>query len=128
ARLVFPFGFLPRFAVAGGAVVAVAALAGGTPLPAVLAGLGPQLGKLSIRPRRTGGVAPAAIEASADGFWHRLAGAVMRRPVRSATAVIVVLLVLGAPFLDVRFGYPDDRVLQKGAVTRRSADAIRAEF
>jgi len=40
----------------------------------------------------------------------------------------VVLLVLGAPFLGVRFGYPDDRVLPRGAVTRRSADVIRAEF
>ncbi|HEV7865634.1 MAG TPA: MMPL family transporter, partial [Acidimicrobiia bacterium] len=62
------------------------------------------------------------------GFWHRLAGGVMRRPVRSATAVIVVLLVLGAPFLSVRFSYPDDRVLPKGADTRKSADVIRAEF
>jgi RND superfamily putative drug exporter len=52
----------------------------------------------------------------------------MRRPVRSATAVIVVLLVFGAPFLGVKFGYPDDRVLPEGAVTRRSADVIRAEF
>src|SRR5438105_5086737 len=128
ALLVFPFYFLRSFAFAGAAVVAVAALAAVTTLPAVRAVLGPQLEKLSIRPRRTGGVAPAAIEASADGFWHRRAGAVMRRPVRSATAVIVVLLVLGAPFLGVRFGYPDDRVLPKGAVTRRSADVIRAEF
>jgi RND superfamily putative drug exporter len=91
----------------------------------VLAVLGPErLEKLRIR-RRTGGVVAAA---TGDGFWHRLAGAVMRRPVRSAAAVIVVLLVLGAPFLGVKFGYPDDRVLPEGAVTRRSADIIRTEF
>jgi len=124
ALLVFPFYFLRSFAFAGAAVVAIAALAAVTTLPAVLAVLGPErLEKLRIR-RRTGG--PAA--ASPDGFWHRLAGAVMRRPVRSAAAVIAVLLVLGAPFLGVRFGYPDDRVLPEGAVTRRSADIIRAEF
>ena len=144
ALLVFPFYFLRSFAFAGAAVVAIAALAAVTTLPAVLAVLGPErLEKLRIRRRRTGpagslsglgtvtvrnplrvgGGAPAS-----GGFWHRLAGAVMRRPVRSAAAVIVVLLVLGAPFLGVQFGYPDDRVLPEGAVTRRSADIVRAEF
>ena len=144
ALLVFPFYFLRSFAFAGAAVVAIAALAAVTTLPAALAVLGPErLEKLRIRRRRTdtvgslsglgtvtvrnplraGGGAPAS-----GGFWHRLAGAVMRRPVRSAAAVIVVLLVLGAPFLGVQFGYPDDRVLPEGAVTRRSADIIRAEF
>ncbi|MGH9011192.1 MAG: MMPL family transporter, partial [Acidimicrobiia bacterium] len=125
ALLVFPFYFLRSFAFAGAAVVAIAALAAVTTLPAVLAVLGPRLEKLTIRRRRTGG---AAAVAAGEGFWHRLAGAVMRRPVRSATAVIVVLLVLGAPFLGVQFGYPDDRVLPEGAVTRQSADIIRAEF
>src|SRR5437763_13488499 len=65
---------------------------------------------------------------AAGGYWHRLAGAVMRRPVRSAAAVLVVLLGLGAPFCGGKFGYPDDRGLPEGAVTRRSADVIRAEF
>ena len=130
ALLVFPFYFLRSFAFAGAAVVAIAALAAVTTLPAVLAVLGPErLEKLRIR-RRTGGAerSSAGATASGEGFWHRLAGGVMRRPVRSATAVIVVLLVLGAPFLGVQFGYPDDRVLPVGAVTRRSADIIRAEF
>jgi len=142
ALLVFPFYFLRSFAFAGAAVVAVAALAAVTTLPAVLAVLGPErLEKLRIRRRRTGGAeglsgSPTAAVRhplgvggeAAGGFWHRLAGAVMRRPVRSAAAVIVVLLVLGAPFLGVQFGYPDDRVLPEGAVTRRSADIIRTEF
>jgi len=122
ALLVFPMYFLRSFAFAGAAVVGVAALAAVTTLPAVLAVLGPRLERLSIRRRRRTGGAPGG------GFWHRLAGGVMRRPVRSATAVIVVLLVLGAPFLGVKFGYPDDRVLPQGAVTRKSADVIRAEF
>jgi putative drug exporter of the RND superfamily len=125
ALLVFPFYFLRSFAFAGAAVVAVAALAAVTTLPAVLAVLGPRLEKLSIRRRRTGRTEGGP---GAGGFWHRLAGGVMRRPVRSAAAVILVLLVLGAPFLRVKFGYPDDRVLPKGAVTRRAADVIRGEF
>ena len=127
ALLVFPFYFLRSFAFAGAAVVAIAALAAVTTLPAVLAVLGPErLEKLRIRRPRTGGAAAGTV--AGEGFWHRLAGGVMRRPVRSATAVIVVLLVLGAPFLGVQFGYPDDRVLPEGAVTRRSADIIRSEF
>jgi RND superfamily putative drug exporter len=147
ALLVFPFYFLRSFAFAGAAVVAVAALVAVTTLPAVLTILGPRLETFKIRRRYAsatgspsglptvtvgnplgvdrvaGAVAPAG-----DGFWHRLAGAVMRRPIRSAASVIVVLLVLGAPFLGVKFGYPDDRVLPEGAVTRRSADVVRAEF
>jgi RND superfamily putative drug exporter len=120
ALLVFPFYFLRSFAFAGAAVVAVAALAAVTTLPAVIAVLGPRLERFTIFRRGVGSVE--------GGFWHRLAGGVMRRPVRSATAVIVVLLVLGAPFLGVQFGYPDDRVLPAGADTRRSADIIRSEF
>ena len=52
----------------------------------------------------------------------------MRRPVPIATAVIVVLLVLGAPFLGVHFADPDARVLPTSASTRAAADAIAANF
>jgi RND superfamily putative drug exporter len=52
----------------------------------------------------------------------------MRRPVPIATAVVAVLLVLGAPFLGARFGLPDDRVLPASATSRQVADAIRADF
>ena len=42
----------------------------------------------------------------------------MRRPIPVATAVIALLLVLGAPFLGLRLTQPDDRVLPPGAEGR----------
>src|SRR6266542_3385305 len=53
---------------------------------------------------------------------------VMRRPLPIALAVVAVLLVLGGPFLGVRFGLPDDRVLPASAVSRQVSDAIRDNF
>jgi len=54
--------------------------------------------------------------------------AVMRRPISIATAVTVVLLVLGAPFLGVEFGLPDDRVLPQDNPARGVAEQIRTNF
>ena len=48
-----------------------------------------------------------------EGFWHNLATFVMRRPLPIAISVVIVLLVLGAPFLHVNLGLPDERVLYK---------------
>ena len=62
------------------------------------------------------------------GAWQRIARTVMRRPLPVGLAVVTLLLVLGAPFLGVRFGLPDDRVLPTSATSRQVADAIRANF
>jgi putative drug exporter of the RND superfamily len=53
---------------------------------------------------------------------------VMRRPLPIAIGVIVVLLVLGAPFLRVRFGTPDDRVLPESAPSRIANEQLRTGF
>ena len=78
------------------------------------------------------GAAGAAITGAAglstSGAWHRIAMTVMRRPLPIALAVVAVLLLLGGPFLGVRFGLPDDRVLPTSAVSRQVSDAIRADF
>ena len=52
----------------------------------------------------------------------------MRRPVPIALAVVAFLVLLGTPFLGVRFGLPDDRVLPASAEGRQVADAIRDNF
>ncbi|HEX8927527.1 MAG TPA: MMPL family transporter [Actinomycetota bacterium] len=123
ALLVFPLYFLRSFGYAGIAVVALAALGALVVLPALLAVLGRRIDSLRLplgRRRR-----PAEV---GTGAWHRIAMAVMRRPVPIALAVVAVLLVLGAPFLGVRFGLPDDRVLPASATSRQVADAIRSDF
>jgi putative drug exporter of the RND superfamily len=129
ALLVFPLYFLRSFAYAGIAVVVIAAAGALVVLPALLAALGQRVNALDARRAilLRLGRQPHTPEIG-EGFWHRLATAVMRRPVPIATAVIVVLLVLGSPFLGVHFADPDARVLPPTASTRAAADAIAANF
>jgi putative drug exporter of the RND superfamily len=125
ALLVFPLYFLRSFGYAGIAVVALAAVGALVVLPALLAVLGRRVDRLRlpIRGRR-----PARPSGAGAGFWHRLATGVMRRPLPVATVVVAFLLLLGTPFLGVRFGLPDDRVLPAGAASRQVADALRGGF
>jgi RND superfamily putative drug exporter len=52
----------------------------------------------------------------------------MRRPVLVIVAVAVVLAVMAAPFVHIRLGYLDDRVLGPSDQIRQVDDAIRADF
>jgi RND superfamily putative drug exporter len=52
----------------------------------------------------------------------------MRRPKMAAAAAVIPLVVVGLPFLDVKFGFPDDRILPASAPARQVGDQIRAEF
>ena len=120
ALFVFPLPFLRSFAYAGVAVVAMAALGSVVFLPAVLAALGTRVDKWALWKR--------ASVPEGEGFWHRLASFVMRRPIVTASAVLVLVGILGAPFFGVKFGLPDDRVLPPDAVSRTVQDEIRANF
>jgi putative drug exporter of the RND superfamily len=123
ALLVFPLYFLRSFGYAGIAVVALAAVGALVVLPALLAVLGRRVDRLRLPIRRRRPATP-----SGGGFWHRLATGVMRRPLPVAAVVVAFLLLLGTPFLGVRFGLPDDRVLPAGAASRQVADALRGGF
>jgi putative drug exporter of the RND superfamily len=129
ALLVFPLYFLRSFAYAGIAVVVIAASGAVIVLPALLAVLGHRVNSLDARRAILHRFhrEPHTPEIG-EGFWHRLATTVMRRPVPIATAVIVVLLILGSPFLGIKFSNPDARVLPPSASTRSASDAIQANF
>ncbi|MDQ3896680.1 MAG: MMPL family transporter, partial [Actinomycetota bacterium] len=120
AMMVFPLPFLRSFAYAGIAVVALAALGAVVVLPALLAVLGRRVDKWVLWHR--------PVKPEGTGFWHRVAVGVMRRPAPVAAAIILVLAVLGAPFLRIAFGLPDDRVLPASATSRQVQDAIRTGF
>ena len=121
ALLVFPLYFLRSFAYAGTAVALMAAAGSLLSLPALLAVLGPRVNSWSLRRRR-------AVAGAEGVFWHRLARAVMRRPLPVATAVIVLLLVLGSPFLGVNPGLPSYESLPETNETRQVAAALDTEF
>ncbi|MEU5879867.1 MMPL family transporter [Spirillospora sp. NPDC047279] len=111
--LVFPFPFLSSFAYAGVAVVVAAVLGATVLLPAALALLGHRVARRG-EPR--------------DGLWYAAATRVMRRPLLLGGAALGLVLLLGAPFLGIRFGLPDDRVLPSSAPARQMYDQIRAGF
>jgi RND superfamily putative drug exporter len=114
---VFPFPFLSSFAYAGIAVVLCAVLGATVALPAMLRLAGPRM------------LRPAKVSRIEDGFWFRVSSTVMRRPVVTGGAGLLVLVLLGAPTFGLTFGSPDDRVLNDGSQPVRAMyDTIRSDF
>ncbi|MBA2574636.1 MAG: MMPL family transporter [Nocardioidaceae bacterium] len=137
--LLFPQVFLRSMGFGGMAAVLVAMTAALTVLPALLAVLGHRVNALSVRPllRRIthrGADAPtmptahdpAAIHSS--GAWSRIAHSVMRRPVLYAVTIAIGLLLLGTPFLNVKFGGIDERALPADAESRVVTEALDRDF
>lgn len=122
ALLVFPLYFLRSFAYAGIGVTLVAAATSVVALPALLAVLGRRVDSLRLLGRE------GRDAAAGTGFWHRTAERVMRRPVLVSVVAVGILLVLGAPFLGVRFGTPDERVLPTGDPARQATERLRSDF
>jgi putative drug exporter of the RND superfamily len=131
AMALFPMYFLKSFAYAGIATVSFAALAAIVVTPAAIALLGTRLDSLDVRrlarrildrPEQPG---RRPIE---QNFWYRSTKFVMGHAIPIGLALIGLLLVLGAPFLGVKPGYPDDRVLPASASARQVGDELRTSF
>ncbi len=130
AMALFPMYFLKSFAYAGVATVAFVAIASIVVTPAAIALLGPRLDALNLRRpirrllRRPEPV-PKPIE---QGFWYRSTKFVARHALPIGLAVVTLLVAVGVPFLGVRWGYPDDRVLPRSASAHQVGDALREQF
>ncbi|MBF6222230.1 MMPL family transporter [Nocardia abscessus] len=127
--LIFPLYFLRSLAYAGLAVLGAAVFTTLLLVPAALALLGPRVDALDLRiplRRRFRLPSPRPVEVT-ETRWYRTVRLVMRRPVPAALAVIALLLVLGSPFLSIRFGAADDRVIS-GASSHEVGDALRTDF
>jgi putative drug exporter of the RND superfamily len=130
AMILFPMYFLKSFAYAGIATVGFAALAAVVVTPAAVVLMGDRLDSLNVRRlarrllRRPEPV-PRPIE---HEFWYRSTKVVMRRAVPIGVAVITLLVLLGTPFLGVRWGLPDDRVLPRSASAHQVGDQLRNDF
>ncbi len=105
--LIFPQTFLKSMGYGGVAAVLIAMLAALTVLPAVLVLLGRRIDNGRLPWRR--GRPVASPESGAR--WAALARAVMRRPVPVLMVTVVLLLAVASPFLGVRWGSIDQRVL-----------------
>jgi uncharacterized membrane protein YdfJ with MMPL/SSD domain len=124
--LVFPQRFLYSMGLGGSLVALFAALISLTVLPAVLTLLGTRVNALAPSFLQRRAAADARPEES--GFWYRLSRFVMRRPVPVATFSALLLIVLGLPFLGIKFNTVDPTVLPTSASARQTYDTVSAEF
>jgi len=130
ALVLFPMYFLKSFAYAGVATVGFAAAAAIIVTPAVIVVLGHRVDSYDIR-RLTRRVlrrpepTPKPVERQ---FWYRSTKVVMHRAVPIGTAIVALLVLLGTPFLQIKFGNPDDRVLPKSASAHQVGDQLRNDF
>jgi RND superfamily putative drug exporter len=127
AMLVFPQYFLRSFAYAGIAVVLLAAAAALILLPAALVLLGHRVDALDLRRlfRRGRPPRPAGEQGRT---WARAATLVMRRAPFFALGTTAVLVLLGLPFLGVKFGTADDRQLPATSESHVVQQHIREGF
>jgi uncharacterized membrane protein YdfJ with MMPL/SSD domain len=124
--LVFPQRFLYSMGLGGALVALFAALISLTVLPAVLTLLGNRVnaGAPKFLHRR----AEADARPDEHGFWYRLSRFVMRRPLPIATLSALFLIVLGLPFLQIKFNTVDPEVLPETASAHQTYEKVSTEF
>ncbi len=118
--ILFEFMILRSVGIAGAMVVGLAVASATTLLPAILAIVGTRIDALAIR--------RVTVEPGLDGPWARLARRVMRRPVAVLIPTLALLLVLGVPFVHVRFNAPDATILPSSVPSRATYDILTREF
>ena len=118
--VLFEFMILRSVGIAGAVVVFLAVVSALTLLPAVLAIVGPRIDALAVRR-----VVPRD---DPNGPWARLARRVMRHPVAVLIPTLAVLIVLGSPFLHVRFNAPDSTILPASVPSRAAFDRLADAF
>jgi uncharacterized membrane protein YdfJ with MMPL/SSD domain len=130
AMILFPMHFLKSFGYAGIATVALTAIAAVVITPAAIVLLGDRLDALDVRrlARRLLGRSEPVSAPTEQEFWYRSTRFVMRRAIPVGLAVVALLVFVGGPFLGVRWGFPDDRVLPDSASARQVGDQLRSDF
>jgi RND superfamily putative drug exporter len=128
--ILFPMHFLKSFAYAGVATVGFTMFAALVVTPAAIVLLGDRLDSLDVRRlfRRVFGRPEPVRRPVERQFWYRSSKFVMARAVPIGVAVVALLVLLGAPFLGVRWGFPDDRVLPGSASAHQVGERLRGDF
>ncbi|HKA89023.1 MAG TPA: MMPL family transporter [Haliangiales bacterium] len=114
----FRGSYLMGMGLGGAIVVFLAVVYALTFLPALLGVLGPRI---------DAGRVPFRLPAG-EGIWHRLATAVMRRPLLVLLPTLALVVLVGAPFLRLRLAASDVRALPGDTGARRGHELLRAHF
>jgi uncharacterized membrane protein YdfJ with MMPL/SSD domain len=117
---VMPQRFLYSMAVAGAAVGLLSAVIAILVVPSLLALLGTNIDKWSVRR------GPAISDGS--GGWYRLARGVMRRPVTTALASMALLLAAASPLLFTTLTGPSAEAVPKGKPSYDAKEYVEAHY
>ena len=137
--MVFPFATIRSIGLGSALVVGCSVFFALTFLPAILAMLGHRVNRLSLaalRHRLRGERGPIAetevvlevTDPDHPSRWGRVARRVMAHPWRVLVPIVIVLLVLGTPFLRMEQGVPGAEVLPVGLESRDTFIALQADF
>ncbi|HYM97790.1 MAG TPA: MMPL family transporter [Candidatus Sulfotelmatobacter sp.] len=120
AMLFYQGTFLASMGAAGAIVVGIAVLYGLTFLPAILSILGHRVDRLRLPflRRRQGGT----------GGWHSMALWVMRRPFFVLIPALVLLVIAGTPFLNLRMAQGGVDQLPPSNQYRQGYDTLVKDF
>ena len=118
--------------IGGALVVLSAVLAALTLLPALLSVSGRRINALRVPFLSRFTVYTSAQKAEDErdprGFWHRLAFAVMRRPIMIIVVVVLILLGLGWPVFSLNIGTSSETGLPVSSPVRQGMDILQAQF
>ena len=120
ALVVMPQRFLYSMAVAGAAVGVLSAVIAILVVPSLLALLGTNIDKWSIR-------RGPAVSDQSDG-WYRLAHGVMRRPVATALASAGLLLAAASPLLFTTLTGPSAEAVPPGQPSHDAYEYVNAHY
>src|SRR4051794_20748917 len=104
--VLMPLPFMRSMGVGGLLVPVVSIAASATLLPALLALMGRGVNRFRVIPKR---VLERRAAADTTGAWHRLAMAIMRRPVRFFVGAAGIMIVLAIPGLQLHLTGGDNR-------------------
>ncbi|WP_287007765.1 MMPL family transporter [Legionella sp.] len=121
ALLLFPINILFSIAIGGLTSVFVAVLTAIILLPAILAVLDKKINLLPVRLFKRK-------EGHEFNFWHSLAEKVVNRPLLYFFSILSFLLLLGYPFLSVKFGVSDYHLFPKQSEHRAFFDSYAEKF
>ena len=121
ALLLFPINILFSVAIGGLTAVFVAVFTAIVLLPAVLAVLNTRINLLSVRFRKKN-------KHTQFNSWRWIAEKVVYRPYVCFISILIVLLLLGYPFLSAKFGVSDYHIFPQHSESRRFFDIYSEKF
>jgi RND superfamily putative drug exporter len=120
SMIVLPQRFIYSMGAGAASVALLAAAAALLATPAILALLGERVNSLSVR--------RSPVATQGRGRWHRLARAVMRRPIPVALGVTVVLLIAATPLTGATLTQPSSEALPADLESRKVTDTLASDF